>query len=83
MKENDLKQQEFNLCGEIKKQQDMLNYAVSITERILRVLRGEALKEEAECMRDECMIDTLMINSRGLEYLGKNLNEISRKIIGE
>ena len=74
--------EEFNVCAEVKKQQEMIGYAVNITERLLQVLSGATSKENAECMKDECIFDTLRINSVNLSTLEKNLNEIARKVIG-
>lgn len=74
--------EEFNVCAEVKRQQEMIGYAVNITERLLQVLRGTTSKEDAECMKDECIFDTLRINSVNLSTLEKNLNEIARKVIG-
>ena len=74
--------EEFNVCAEVKRQQEMIGYAVNITERLLQVLRGTTSNEDAECMKDECIFDTLRINSVNLSTLEKNLNEIARKVIG-
>lgn len=74
--------EEFNVCTEVKRQQEVIGYAVNITEKVLQVLRGTASKEDAECMKDECIFDTLRVNSVYLSTLEKNLNEIARKVIG-
>lgn len=79
--ENSVKE-ELNLCVEIKKQQEIINCALSITEKVLQVLRGAMPQDETECMKDDCIFDTLKINSRNLSSLERNINEIARKVIG-
>lgn len=73
---------EFCVAGELKRQQDIIGCSISISEKILQILRGATPKEDTECFKDECVLDTLRVNSRNLELLENNLNEIARKIIG-
>ena len=74
--------EEFNVAIELKRQQEVIGYAINITEKILQVLRGNVPKEDCDCMKDECILDTLKINGSNLSTLEKNLNEIARKVIG-
>lgn len=79
--ENSAKE-ELNLAIELKKHQELIGYAVNISEKILQILRGAIPRDDTECMKDECLLDTLRINGSYLSTLEKNLNEIARKIMG-
>jgi len=79
--ENNLKE-EFNVCLETKRQQDMIVNALSLSDKVLQVLRGAMPQEDSECLSDNCVLDTMKINTRNLKDLEKNLDEIVRKIVG-
>ena len=73
---------EENLTDMIKRQRENLGTTLAISERILAVLRGEKVREEANCMKEECLFDTCCINSAYIGQLEANINEIARKIMG-
>lgn len=79
--ENNIKE-EFNICDEIKSQQDKITIIFSISEKILQTLRGKIPEKESESLRDECLIDGIKINNEKLFELEQNINEIARKIMG-
>lgn len=79
--ENNIKE-EINLTQEIKRQQEVIYTTLSISEKVLQVLRGAIPQDDSECQKDDCIFDTVKINNKNLSKLEMNLNEIARKIIG-
>ncbi len=74
--------EEFNVCVETAKQRDMILNALSLSEKILKALRGEMLQEDCDIANDNCVLDTIKTNTRNLKDLERNLNEIIEKIMG-
>lgn len=79
--ENNVKQQ-LNVCQEVAIQKDMILNSLSLSEKILQVLRGSMPQEDCEVANDNCVLDTIKINIKNLRDLEKNLNEIIEKIMG-
>lgn len=79
--ENNIKE-ELNICQETARQRDMIMNSLSLSEKILQVLRGVFPQDECDMKSENCVLDTISINTKNLIDLEKNLNEIIRKITG-
>lgn len=74
--------EEFNICQETARQRDMIMNSLSLSEKILQILRGTIPQDECDMKSENCVLDTIKINTGNLISLERNLNEIIRKIAG-
>lgn len=72
----------FNVCQELARQRDMILNILSLSEKILQILRGAIPQDECDMKSENCVLDTIKINTGNLISLERNLNEIIRKIAG-
>lgn len=79
--ENNIKE-ELNVSQEVSRQRDMIMNSLSLSEKILQVLRGTIPQDDCEVKSENCILDTIQINTKNLRDLERNLNEIIKKIIG-